>query len=350
MLQRFFLLCAVSIGLAAWPISTAQAQSVNPDQGTITKTGTTAAQFLKLGVGARPVALGGAFVAEANDLSAMYWNPAGLGLLRGTAVQFNYTQYLADITYNYAAFGINLGALGTLGFSLTLLDSGEMDVRTTRQPDGTGERFSVQNLAMQVTYGRMLTDRFSIGGSAKFIRESIWHSAATAVAVDIGTLFRTPVERLRLGASISNFGSKMQMGGRDNLFSQDPSRDEQGNVEIVNAQYQTERHALPLMFRVGLAWDAISTAEHRFVAMTDATNPNDNTQYVNLGAEYTFRDLISFRAGYRNLYEQDGEQGLTLGAGLNVRIDRSLRARVDYAYAEFGRLEQTHWFTLDLGF
>ncbi len=327
-----------------------QENAAAPRNKTVTKTGATAAQFLKLGVGARPIALGGAFVAQANDLSAMYWNPAGLALLPGASVQLAHTRYLADITYNFAAFGTSLGNAGTLAASLIYLDSGDMLVRTIAQPEGTGERFKVQNYAIQVSYGRGLTDRFSIGGSFKFIQERIWHSTASSIALDVGTLFTTPYERLRLGASFSNFGPKLQMSGRDIVFSTDPTPNQGGVVEIVNSEYLLDRHPLPLLFRIGLSWDAMRTANHTFVLSTDATHPNDNYEYLNFGAEYDFRNLIALRAGYRNLFEANGEQGLTMGGGLNLRIDRALRVRIDYAWADFGRLEQTHWFTVDLGF
>ncbi len=327
-----------------------QENAAAPRDETITKTGATAGQFLKLGVGARPIALGGAFVAQANDLSAMYWNPAGLALLPGASVQLAHTRYLADINYNFAAFGVPLGNVGTLAASLIFLDSGDMLVRTIAQPEGTGERFKVQNYAIQVSYGRALTDRFSIGGSFKFVQERIWHSAASSIALDVGTLFTTPYERLRLGASFSNFGPKMQMSGRDIVFSADPTPGQGGVVEIVNSEYLMDRHPLPLLFRIGLSWDALHTADHTFALSVDAAHPNDNYEYMNFGAEYDFRNLIALRTGYRNLFEADSEQGLTMGGGLNLRLDGSLRIRVDYAWADFGRLEQTHWFTVDLGF
>lgn len=344
---RWVLVLGLMVGLC---LPSQAQQNSTPDSGTITKVGTTAAQFLKLGVGARPIAMGGTFVAEASDLSALYWNPAGLAGLPGSAVQLSHTQYLADVTYNFAAFGTNIGAFGTLGVSLMFLDSGDMKVRTEQRPEGTGEQFKMQDLAIQLSYGKALTDRFAIGGSLKYIREKIWHSVASSMAFDVGVLFTTPFEKLRLGASMSNFGSKMRMDGRDIFFSQDPNPNTDGNVEIVNAQYQTEEFSLPLLFRVGLAWDAYQTADHRVLVTSDAAHPNDNSEYVNFGLEYQFRDLISFRTGYRNMFEKDGEQGLTFGAGLNIRIDRSVRTRFDYAYADFGRLEQTHWFTLDLSF
>ena len=331
----------------------AAAQADNPGGETITKVGTTSAQFLKIGVGSRAIALGGAYVAEANDLSALYWNPAGLTRMRGSAVQFAYTDYLADVQYNFAAVGTNLGTLGSVAASIIFLDSGDMTVRTISRPDpdvATAERFSVQDLAMQLSYAKALTDRFSIGTTVKYVREKIWNSSASSMAFDIGLVFTTPFDALRLGASMSNFGPKMQMSGRDILFSDDPDAVQSGNVEVVNAEFLTDEFSLPLIFRIGLAWDAVATANHRIVLLTDAAHPNDNSEYLNVGGEYSFRDLIFFRAGMRNLFEEDGEQGLTFGGGLNLRIDRALRVRVDYAYADFGRLEQTHWFTLDLSF
>ncbi len=331
------------------PNASAQSTTEGPDRK-ITKVGTTAAQFLKLGYGARATSLGGTYVADANDLSALYWNPAGLAQIAGSAVQLSRTEYLADIKYSNVAFGTNIGTAGVVAASIIFLDSGEMEVRTESEPEGTGERFKVQDMALQLSYSRFLTDRFSIGTTAKFVREQIWHSTASAVAFDVGVLFSTPFKGVRLGASIANFGPKMTMSGRDIIFSTDPNPEQDGTADIINSQFLTEGQALPLMFRIGLSWDAIATSNHRIRILTDAAHPNDNSEYVNLGAEYSFRDLISFRGGYKNLFEEDGEQGLTFGAGVNLRLDRALRASFDYAYADFGRLESTHWFTVDLQF
>lgn len=343
-ISAFLLLVAISLPASA------QSLSEGGETKTITKVGTTSAQFMKLGVGARAIALGGTFVAQANDLSALYWNPAGLSNINGGAVQFSHTQYLADISYNYAAFGVQIGTMGTVAASLLYLDSGDMEVRTVAEPEGTGEKFKKQDLALQLSYAKALTDRFSIGSTLKYIREQIWHSSATAMAFDVGVLFTTPYEKLRLGASMSNFGPKMQMTGRDIIFSSDPSPSQEGNVEIVNSEFLVDKYALPLMFRVGLAWDAIKTSNHQIVVMTDAAHPNDNSEYLNMGMEYQFRDLFALRTGYRNAFETDGEQGLTMGVGVNLRIDKGTKASFDYAYADFGRLEQTHWYTLNLQF
>ncbi len=343
-------LLIVLFGVSANNPVVAQEDPASLEEGTITRVGTTAAQFLKLGAGARAISFGGAYVAEASDMSAVYWNPAGFARLSGSHLQLSNTQYLADINYNFVAFGTAVEPVGSIGLSLLMVDSGDMAVRTEMQPEGTGEQFNTLSFALQLTYARNLSDQFSIGGSLKFVQERIWHSKASAIAFDVGTLFTTPFERLRLGASMSNLGPKMRMDGRDILFSEDPSPNTQGTAEIVNAQYRMDGFSMPLIFRVGVAWDAMDTGTHRILVTTDAAHPNDNAEYVNAGAEYSFRDLIAFRAGYRNLFEPDTEQGLTAGGSLMVRIHRDLAARFDYAYADFGRLTQTHWFTFNLSF
>ncbi|MDQ7040268.1 MAG: PorV/PorQ family protein [Rhodothermus sp.] len=327
------------------------AQLVNegPARATITKVGTTGAQFLKLGVGARPLALGGAYVAAGTDLPALYWNVAGLAWFRGGAAQFTHTAYLAGISYDVALVAVALGSIGTIGGALYYLNSGEMLVRTVEEPEGTGERFSVQNLALQVSYARNLTDRFALGGSLKYIRETIWHSSATAVAVDVGLRFITPFERLVIGASISNFGPKMRMDGRDIYFSVDPDPQRQGNVEVVNAAYLLDAYDLPLLFRFGMALKAIENESLKLLLLTDAAHPNDNTGYMNFGAELSLRDLVALRVGYKNAFERDSEQGLTLGGGLAL-VMASLRARFDFAHASFGRLGSTRWVSVEIAF
>ncbi|HUF09570.1 MAG TPA: PorV/PorQ family protein [Rhodothermales bacterium] len=347
--ETLSLICALVVSATFTP-RLAAAQVDDGSSQTITKVATSSAQFLKIGIGARAIGMGGSFVAATHDLSALYWNPAGLSAITGSAVQVAHTQYLADIDYSYAAFGTSFGTYGTVAVALTILDSGTMPVRTVNVPEGTGEVFDVQSFVAQLSYGKGLTDRFSIGGSAKFVRESIWHSSASTIAFDVGALFTTPYDRLRFGASISNFGSDMQMDGRDILFSEDPDQQNEGNVEIVNARYDMDSFPLPMIFRFGLSWDAVALGDHTIALSTDAAHPNDNSEYVNLGAEYDFRGLLALRAGFKHLFEEDGEQGLTLGGGLSFRMERALSVQIDYAYADFGRLEETHWFTLGMSF
>ena len=172
----------------------------------ITKSGTTVAQFLKIGVDARSTAMGNAGVGLTSNLSSMFWNPAGLATLNGVGVQFGNHDWLASMKHQYIFTGISLPGAGVLGFGVISLSSPEDLVRTVVKPEGTGEKFSTNDLAVNLSYAQSLTDKFSLGGSIKYIQQNIWHATAHTFATDIGALFTTPFNGIRLGASISNYG------------------------------------------------------------------------------------------------------------------------------------------------
>jgi hypothetical protein len=263
---------------------------------------------------------------------------------------FTHTNWIAETNFDFGAFALNLGTFGTLGFMIQSFSSGEMPVTTVENPDGTGEFFDVQNLAGAVAYARNLTESFSVGLSVKYIHERVWHMSANGVAVDIGTLFQTPFWGLRLGASISNFGTTMKLSGRDTKFAHDPDPINDGNVSITNAEHEMIAYSLPLRFQVGLAKDVFATDYNRLTVAADALHPNDNFEYVNVGAEYGWKELIFLRAGYKSLFLADSEEGLTLGFGAHIRLAGTLMLKADYAYADFGRLENAQRFSLAVRF
>ncbi len=319
------------------------------EAGEVTKVGTTAAPFLTISVGARALGMGGAFVGVANDASALFWNVAGIARLQRPSIIFNHSQWLADINFDFAGLVAPLGSAGTIGASFTSLNTPDMEQTTELNPEGTGVRFSVGSFAFSLSYARKLTDRFFIGFTGKFVRETIFNSHATGVALDVGTLFQTPLSGLTLGMSISNFGTKMNMSGDDLLIQVDPDPTISGNNETINALFQTDDFDMPLLFRVGIAYELVKNETHRVLLAVDALHPNDNDESLNLGGEYRFQDSMSLRAGYRALFLQDSEEGFTLGAGLNSQLG-SLRFRLDYAYEDFGRLNNVQKFTILLGF
>ncbi len=315
----------------------ASAQIDNTEQ--IIKAGTTAAQFLKIGVDARASAMGNAFTAISGDLSSMYWNPGGLADVQGIQFLFVNNNWLYDISVNYLAFAVNLRNWGVFGGSIVNLGAPEQLVRIVEEPDGYGEYFSVNNLAVTFSYARRLTDKFSIGGNVKYIQETIWHSSARAIAIDFGSLFITPFNDIRIGASLSNWGNTMQMTGRDLRFSTDPDPLNEGNVEFINALYETDKYPLPLLFRVGLAGELVKTQLMRVSFAIDAMHPNDNLEAVNVGAEYAFAETFFLRGGYSNLYREDSEEGLSFGGGLKYRIWRTSNIlTVNYSFTDFNRL------------
>ena len=317
----------------------------------VTKVGTTAAPFLNIGVGSRAIAMGGAFVSAADDASALFWNVSGIARLNRNEVILDHAEWIADINYDFAGVVWNMGPLGVLGGSFTSLSMGDMERTTEYQPEGTGELFSAGSFAIGISYARNLTDRFSIGFTGKYISEKIFNSGAHGVALDIGTLYTTPFHDMKIGMSISNFGTKMQMQGRDMLVQYDIDPLRAGNNANLNANLQTDRFDLPLMFRVGVSMELLrSRANHSLLVAVDALHPSDNVESLNLGAEYRFMRMVALRLGYRQLFSRDSEEGLTAGAGFQYRFLGNLGLRLDYAYQSFGRLRNVNRFSFVLTF
>lgn len=314
----------------------------------LTKTGTTAAQFLKIGIGSRALGRGGAFVSSANDVSSFYWNPSGLAKIYTREFSFNHIDWFLDIKFDNAAFAMNVGRLGTIGSFVSVLTMDEMLVRTVERPEGTGEYFKAGGMIIGISYARNLTENFAIGFNVKYINEYIWNESATGFALDIGTLYSIPfLNETRIGASISNFGTKMRLSGRDLLVLTGTGP---GGANIINTEHQTDYFDLPLLFRVGIAIDILKTEFSKLTLETDAVHPNDNTEYLNSGMEYSWNDKIFIRVGYKSLFERDTEQGLTLGFGLNYRLVDLVTLKFDYAYQDFGRLQNIHYLSLGIVF
>ena len=317
---------------------------------TTSKVGTTAAQFLKIGVGARALGMGGAQVGMTGDISSMYWNPAALSRLEvNSELTFNHAAWLADMQYDFAAGVLPIGELGTFGLSVTSFRTPEDVVRTVDYPDGDGRRWDASSLAIGLSYARNLTDRFSIGATVKYIHEGIWDESATGMAVDIGTLYISEIKGLRLGASISNFGTEMRLDGRDLYFNNDPNGAVGSGPNNIPSEYRAESYPLPLTFRIGVAMDVVPAEDFRVTAAVDATHPNDNTEYLNSGIEAAWREIVFGRVGYKSLFLRDSEQGLTWGVGLHYGITNVATIKVDYGFADYHRLKNVQYFSLGIG-
>lgn len=311
----------------------------------VSKKGTTAAPFLSIGQGAKAASMGSAFVAIADDPSAMYWNPSGITNLSGVNVLFDHTEWFAGIKYNYVGITYSLGDYGNIGASFTSSDIGEMNVTTINEPEGTGEIFKVNDVAFSLAYALKLTDNFSIGINPKFISQSIWRMSATGIALDLGVQYVTPFDGAVLAMSISNFGSRMQLSGNSAL-----TVIKMGTNDKVPAYLQTEEWALPLNFRVGVAYQPLKTQMHKLTLALDAMHPNDNYESINAGAEYLFNDFVAFRGGYNSLFLRDSEQSFTLGFGLKQQVLGNIAVKLDYAFEKFGRLNNIQKFTLGINF
>ncbi len=316
----------------------------------VSKRGTTAATFLSISEGAKATAMGSAFVAIADDQSAFYWNPAGLAKIDGTGIMFDHTNWIADVAYNYLAASYNLGGMGTVGFSFISSSYGDMKVTTVDQPNGTGQIFNASDIAFSLGYAINLTDNFAIGFNPKIVYQSIWQTSAVGFAMDLGVQYKTPFDGIMLGMSISNFGTKMQLQGNSTLvtYVQDPSTT--GINNRIPANLSTDYWSLPLNFRVGLAYSPLSTEKNKITIAIDALHPSDNYESINVGGEYVYDDIIAIRGGYKSLFLTDSEESFTLGFGLKQILLGNVAVRLDYAYQDFGRLNNIQKFTIGVAF
>jgi hypothetical protein len=336
---------AVGVCLMALAVSAQEAMAQQTN-----KIGTAAATFLRIPVGARAAGMGSSFVSMMDDASGLYWNPSILASMTSKALMVDHTRWLPGISFEFAGLVLPFGDVGTVGISATILQTDEMEVTTPQQQMGTGETFTASSIAVGFTYSRSLTDRFSIGGTFKYIRETIYNSNASAIGFDAGTIFETPFAGIRLGASISNFGTKMQMDGEDLNVRVDIAPDQEGNNQSIVGRIHTDAFDLPLIMRVGISGEVFQTPDYRLTLSIDGVNPNDNAPSVNLGGEIgLLNEVLRLRAGYRDLFLAENEFNMTFGISVNaIKIVGDMSASVDYAYQQYVHLGNSNRFTLCL--
>ncbi len=312
------------------------------------KTGTTIGQFLLIEPSARISAMGNAGVALYDGIQSIYYNPAAAGQLTQYELQVTHSEWLADINYDYFAIGIPIPSIGNFFFAVTSLSSGDIDVRTVDQPLGTGERFTVEDLALGVGYGRQFTPRFGAGIQVNYVQETIWHSSLRTWTLGAGTAYRFP-NGLQVGSSLSHFGTRAGYGGRDLRVQYDANTDVFGDNSALPAEQFADDFGVPILFRVGVTMPRQLSENSALLVSVDAFHPNDNKESVSFGTEWTWNRSLALRAGYQDLFLEDSEVGLTLGVGVGGRIDLSV-FDFDYVWADHGRLDATHRFTFALGF
>jgi hypothetical protein len=291
------------------------------------KVATTGYQFLEIGVSARAIGMGEAFVAAVDDASAVYYNPAGLTMVPGRQIMFDYLKYVADINYAFAGMAFPAGGIGgVLGIGLYALDAGDILKTTYSDPYGeAGETFGAQDFAATLSYGRHLTDRFAIGATVKYITERLEETRSTVWAADVGTSYNTGFRGFTIAMVISNFGPD-------------------GQVEYQDNGTRGGDTPLPINFKFGSSIRILDGGVHRAVLSAEGSHPADNLEKYQAGMEYWFNEVLALRVGGKFNYDIGG---FTAGAGFRVPVGEN-DFRIDYGYQDFGLLGANHRWSLTL--
>jgi hypothetical protein len=345
MLRSLRMLIVVLLLLAA-PRASAQTNSV-PFQTNVSAVGTSAAAFLEIGVGARAMGMGGTYAAVANDASALYWNPAGLAWIPDVQIEATHNAWLLGSSHEFVGVVVPVPSMhSTLGLSFVTLGFGDQPVRTVDRPEGTGESYDARDMAIGLSYAYALTDRFAFGVTAKFITQRIWFESGSAFGIDLGIFYSTPVKGLRLGISMSNFGTSLKMSGNNLASTTSPDKTVQ-TFDRAPVSYETTAGSLPVLFRGGIAYEMPIGELGNALITADVNHPSNATESVNAGIELGFRNMFFIRGGYYGLFERDRVSGITLGAGLDWRDEsQGFGIRVDYSWADWGILKDAQRITV----
>jgi hypothetical protein len=276
--------------------------------------GTRAMTFLKFGVGARAISMGESQVADASDLYASYWNPAGLARVQRPQVGVMHNEWFEGINHQFLGFVQPVGNASALGGSVIFVDFGELQGR-----DASGKetkKFRPYDLALILSYARQFGAALSVGANAKWIREKIIDDVnAQVVAFDIGGLYAVPKSHLTFGFNVQHLGSK--------------------------AKFVQESFRLPLNIKVGAAYKLLNDA---FTIAADVNRPSDNDITLGFGVALTASQLLHLRTGYK--YKIGGNDlgtasGITSGIGFTIE-----GFQIDYAFVSFEKLGGVHRFSL----
>jgi hypothetical protein len=310
------------------------------------KAGLTGAAFLKVGVGARTVALGTAVTGIAGEVTQMFYNPAGIALQEKTLqASFTYNKWIADIGHSAAAVAYNWEGVGTIGvgfitFGLSGIEANrdipvDPGLKQYQIDNTTSSTYDYRDVAYQLTFSRYITDRLAMGFTVKGVSQTIDGVGATAVAVDFGSLYHIGVLDWTIAARFNNLGTDLQF------------------YDIACS--------LPLQFTIGTAMKPYKDDLVGVLVSADASKPLDGPLYIFSGAEVTFMDMFALRAGYKFNYSGTNEvttvggssinstiEGLSAGAGVHTTV-QGYEIGFDYSFTQMDLLDPAHRFTLTVG-
>ena len=303
------------------------------------KTGTAGLQFLKIGVDARAIGMGEAYVAVTDDISSVYWNPAGLALKLQNQIFVSHTEWVAGIRYEYMAYSM-VTDYGTLAFSGGLLHMGYMDVTTEEVFGPTGETFTCSDVVAGLTYSNAFTEKFAFGFTVKYLREDLDEYSVNGVSVDLGSIYNTGYKNLTIGMALRNFGPDMKYdldNDGDGDLDEDPFDllDNDGDG-LIDEDREEVGFKIPMNFSLGVAADLYRVQGQSLIASVQLDNCVDRRETYNTGIEYTL-GTFKLRGGYQFGYDA---ASFTAGFGLTIPMSIAL-IDLDYSYSDFGDLTES---------
>jgi uncharacterized protein UPF0164 len=273
--------------------------------------GETGFAFLKLGVGARAMALGSAYVALADDPTAIHWNPAGLAAIKGTQVTAMHNEWIQDFRQEFAAVGARLGP-GSVGVGFSGFYSSEFEKR-----DDTGVligHYGFNDISLTGAYGAQIVQGLDGGLALRYIREMIDQWDATAFTADLGARYRLGETGVSFGAAVQNLG---------------------GDPKFIDESFD-----LPLTWSVGAAASrSLPSLQGRGTLTAEVRQAKADDAHFHAGAEYLYKDHVALRVGGKFGYD---DESVTFGIGLAKNW-----MHFDYAVIPLSSdLGTTHFFSL----
>jgi len=297
------------------------------------RTGTASLQFLKIGTSARATGMAESFVAVSDDISSLYWNPAGLVAFKENGLTFSFTQWFVDTKLMNFGGVYHFGGSNAIGINITSLQTEDMKITTEFQPTGTGEYFRFSDLSAGLSFAKQLTDQFSFGLTLKYVQEDLGELTMKGVLGDLATYYKTGLGSSRFAIMISNFGGQIRPSGSVNLVGE----------RTANSFQQFPP---PTEFNFGFAIEPIMDSKNRLTASIQLNSPNDNAENLVFGAEYAYKEFLFFRGGYKLNVEAENFSG---GVGFKVPISFAF-ANLDYSIANYKELGIAQRFSLNILF
>ncbi|HTR81933.1 MAG TPA: PorV/PorQ family protein [Bacteroidota bacterium] len=333
--KKHFLILLIVAGLLLVPYGSSVAQSFQ-------NAGSTGMQFLKIGMSARAEGMGGAFASVAGDISSLTINPASIGSIDQIGVSVQHTSWVAETNLNFIGLVVPISDDVNLALHTTYLTTGDIEITTIDQPEGTGQFYNASDIAVGLTSSIRLTSQLTFATTFNYLQERIYDEMSGGVSLDVGMWYSTGFKSLNIGFVISNLGFDQNFEGHQLDVQYVPS---EPSEPPVNAELQTLDYSLPLSFRASGSFDVFEMfgdklTDSQLLMSIDFVQNADTPERVLVGIEYGWYKTLFLRGGY---VANADELGLAGGIGTMVAISGA-DVQFDVAASSLGRFGLSYRF------